>query len=69
MTNRIRGPCYARSSRVIMDIKHRKLRWSWRYNTWQVNVSGNLNDWRNIRAPLARCYAAAGLEILMTGDD
>ena len=53
---------------LVVDVKQRKLRWSWRYQTWQVNVNGRPDDWRNIRAPLARCYAAAGLEVLTSGD-
>lgn len=40
----------------------RMLRWSWRYDTWQVRdpVAG---IWRNVRPELARCYAAAGIRV------
>ncbi len=40
----------------------RYIRFSWRYNTWQVQ-GGPLREWRNIRPELARCYAAAGFPI------
>lgn len=40
----------------------RSLRWSHRYNTFQVASRYNgAVTWRNVRPELARCYAAAGV--------
>lgn len=53
-----RRPRYAVKS---LHIDGRYLRWSWRYNTWQVLT--RTHQWVNIKVPLARCYAAAGFQV------
>ena len=41
----------------------RAIRWSQRFNTYQVGTRYNgVVVYRNIRPELVRCYAAAGLE-------
>jgi hypothetical protein len=46
----------------------RYVRWSFRYNAWQVRdaVTG---AFRNIKPEMARCYAAAGFPIGVHGGD
>lgn len=39
----------------------RYLRWSWRYNTWQVKARDG--SFRNVSVPMARAYAAADFPI------
>lgn len=43
----------------------RYLRWSWRYNAWQIKTRDG--GFKNISTPLARSYAAAGLPIGVQG--
>lgn len=45
-----------------ISIRNRKLRWSWRYNTWQITdrVTG---QWRNINVYMARAYTSLGAEV------
>jgi hypothetical protein len=49
----------------LMVARGRYVRFSHRYNCWQVNKcnSAGYMEWRNISANLAQCYAAAGLPI------
>ena len=54
-----RRPDYRVKSITLTDGRY--LRFSHRFNTWQVlDRTGN---WRNVRPELARCYAAAGMMI------
>jgi len=46
----------------------RALRWSHRFNTWQVNSSADHQGWRNIKVGLARCYGALGWPIHTQGE-
>ena len=39
----------------------RYLRFSWRYNTWQVK--DRMGNWRNVHVGMARAYASAGFPI------
>ena len=41
----------------------RYVRFSWRFSCWQVQLQDR--TWRNVRPELARCYVAAGLEVLI----
>lgn len=65
MTTRRKGPVPAMPPGLALY--HRKLRFSHRYNTWQLmdRVTG---AWRNTTPEMARCYAAAGfgVDILST---
>lgn len=54
-----RKPTYRVNSVTLKDGRY--LRWSWRYNSWQVKDRHGL--WRAVRPEIARCYAAAGMMI------
>lgn len=45
-----------------LKIGDRKLRWSWRYMTWQI-MDRHTGEWRNTNPEMAKCYAAAGAPI------
>ena len=54
-----RRPTY--SVRSIRTPDGRYLRFSHRYNAWQVKTREGA--WVNVSVPMARCYAAAGMPI------
>ena len=43
----------------------RYLRWSWRYNAWQIRSREGV--WHNCNVPMARCYATMGFPIGVQG--
>jgi hypothetical protein len=47
--------------RMTMRVGGRYLRFSWKYNTWQVQT--RYGDFRNVNLALARCYATMGFPI------
>lgn len=50
---------------ALMLSRGRYVRFSHRYNTWQVNrknAAGQM-EWHNISTNIARCYAAAGFPV------
>lgn len=46
---------------TVRTVDGRYLRWSWRYNTFQMKTVAG--EWRNVPAHIARCYAAAGFPV------
>ena len=53
---------------ALIVSRGRYVRFSWRYNTWQVNrhTADGRSEWRNISAHIARSYAAAGFPVGVT---
>ena len=46
---------------MVVRADGRYLRFSWRYDTWQVKT--RTGAWVNVRTALAQAYAAAGFPI------
>lgn len=61
-TERKRGKPSQKMTRTALG---RYMRWSWRYNTWQVQTREGV--WKNASVPMARAYAAAGFPIGVQG--
>lgn len=65
-SDRIKGRRDQAPIKAVRREDGRYVRWSWKYNTWQVN-DPTAHTWRNIRPELARCYAASGFPIGVHG--
>ena len=51
----------AAPQKMVVRADGRYLRFSWRYDTWQVKT--RTGAWVNVRTALAQAYAAAGFPI------